>query len=109
MRFLTMQLLPDNVSPELAKAAPGVIASLVALRWINGTPLQRMATFLGGASGSYYLTDWVAGMFGMAGHGGAMSWLVGLFSMALAHRVFATIDGLDMVQRINRLLERWGL
>lgn len=108
MKSSTMQLLPDHVTPELAKAAPGILASLIALRWINGTPLQRVGAFLGGASGSYYLTDWLATLAGMESHGGAMSWLIGLFSMALAHKVFGTIDSLDLSRRVNEWLTRRG-
>lgn len=107
--FTTMQYLPDNLPPEVAKVAPGVIASFVALRWIDGTPLQRIGAFIGGASGSYYLADWLAHVFGMATHSGAMPWLVGLFGMAVAHRIFKVIDELDFAKRLNKLLERLGI
>ncbi len=108
MKVARMQLLPDSISPEVAKAAPGVIASLIALRWVSGTPVQRVGSFFGGASGSYYLTDWLAAVVGMEGHGGALSWLIGMFSMAVAHKVFGMIDSLDLTKRVNEWLTRRG-
>ncbi len=103
-----MQLLPDQLPPEVAKAAPGVLASLIALRWVNGSPLQRVGAFMGGATGSYYMTDWLLGVFGMEGHPGALSWLIGMFSMAIAHKVFGMIDSLDLTRRVNEWLTRRG-
>lgn len=104
---LQIMPMPDSIPPELAKAAPGLIGSILALRWINGTPLQRIATAVGGASGSYYGADWLAELTGI--QGGFAAWLLGLFGMAIAHKVFEGIAGMDIGKRVDKILAKFGL
>lgn len=97
----------DAIPPEFFKAVPGTIGAVVALRWISGTPLQRVAAVVGGGSMSYYGGDYMAGVTGATF--GPVAWLIGLFGMAIAHKVFETIAGFDLGARLDRLLQKIGL
>jgi hypothetical protein len=96
-----------NIPPELLKAVPGTLGAIVALRWIAGTPLQRIASVIGGSGTSYYGGDYVAGVTGA--HSGFVAWMLGLFGMALAHKVFESIAAFDIGKRLDKLLAKWGL
>ena len=96
-----------EIPQELLKAVPGTLGALVALRWIAGTPLQRLASVFGGAGTSYYGGDYVAAITGA--HLGFSAWLLGLFGMAIAHKIFESIAAFDLGARMNKLLTKWGL
>ena len=40
----------QDIPPEVIKAVPGALGSIVALRWIDGSPLQRLTAFIGAAT-----------------------------------------------------------
>lgn len=100
-------MAPVDVSGEVARAAPGVIGALVALRWMPGTPFQRLTSFVGGSAASYYGTEYLARALELAP--GFAGFLFGLFGMAIASKAFEAIDGLRIGRRIEKLLDRWGL
>ena len=100
-------MAPVDVAGEAAKAAPGIVGALVALRWMPGTPLQRLSSFVGGSAASYYGTDHMAHALELAP--GFTGFLLGLFGMAVASKVFEAIDGLRIGRRVEKLLDRWGL
>ena len=100
-------MAPVDVAGEAAKAAPGVVGALVALRWMPGTPLQRLSSFVGGSAASYYGTDHLAHLIDVSP--GLTGFLLGLFGMAVASKVFEAIDGLRVGRRVEKLLDRWGL
>lgn len=96
-----------QIPPEIFKAVPGTLGAIVALRWITGTPLQRISSVLGGAGTSYYGGDYVAQVtdapFGLA------AWMLGMFGMALAHKVMEAISAMSLGERVDRLLTKWGM
>ena len=100
-------MAPVDVTGEAVKAAPGVVGALVALRWMPGTPLQRLSSFVGGSAASYYGTDCLAHALELAP--GFTGFLLGLFGMAIASKVFEAIDGLRLGKHLDKLLDRWGL
>jgi hypothetical protein len=97
----------NNIPPELIKAVPGTLGALVALRWIAGTPIQRIAAVIGGSGTSYYGGDYVAAITGA--HLGFAAWLLGLFGMAVAHKLFEGIAAMNIGDRIDKVLAKWGL
>lgn len=99
-------MAPVDVTGEAVKAAPGVVGALVALRWMPGTPLQRLSSFVGGSAASYYGTDHLAHLMEVSP--GLTGFLLGLFGMAVASKVFEALDGLRFGERLDRLLDRWG-
>lgn len=100
-------MTPVDVAGEAAKAAPGVFGAIAAMLWMPGTPLQRASAFIGGAAASYYGADHLTHVIGLTV--GLNGFLLGLFGMAIASKVFETIDGLRVGQRLEKLLDRWGL
>jgi hypothetical protein len=101
-----MSAQPD-IQPELIKAFPGVLGAVVALRWISGTPLQRVAAVIGGSGTSYYGGEYVASVTGA--NAAFTAWMLGLFGMAIAHRLFEFIAEVNIGARLDKLLTKWGL
>lgn len=99
--------MAQEFPPEVIKAAPGVIASAVSIWWLPGTRLQRAASFVGGASLSYYGSEWLAAQAGT--HNGLAAWLLGMFGMACVHKLFEALRDLNIGMRLGKLLDRWGL
>jgi hypothetical protein len=102
-----MSVQQQDIPPEVVKAVPGALGSLVALRWIVGTPLQRMTAVLGGSSAAYYGTPYMGNVLG-TDHG-LTGFLLGLFAMAIAAKIFDMLAALSLSERVDRLLTRWGL
>lgn len=96
-----------EIPPEILKGVPGTIGALVALRWIAGTPMQRVAAVVGGSGTSYYASDFVSGITGT--NFGLVAWLIGLFGMAIAHKVFDLIAAFDLGSRIDKILKKFGM
>jgi hypothetical protein len=98
--------MQSDVPPEILKAVPGTLGALVALRWISGTPMQRVTSFAGGVSAAYYGAPHVANLLGV--ETGLAGFLVGLFGMAIAAKVFEAIVSLNISAVVARLLRKWG-
>jgi hypothetical protein len=96
-----------EIPPELIKALPGTIGSIMALRWISGSPLQRITAVCGGAGGAYYGAPYLGATMGadlsLAG------FLIGLFGMAVAAKCFEVIALINPQALLDKLLRRWGL
>lgn len=97
---------PD-IPPELIKALPGTIGSIVALRWISGSPLQRIAAVVGGVAASWYAGEHAAAWLDV--NPGLAGFLIGLFGMAVAAKVFELIAQINAPALLDRVLRRWGL
>jgi hypothetical protein len=102
---MTMQ--QNDIPPEIIKAVPGALGSIVALRWINGTPMQRIIAVGGGAAGAYYGTPHLSAMMGT--DLGLTGFLIGLFGMAVAAKCFELIAMVSPAELLDKLLKRWGL
>lgn len=98
--------MQNDLPPELAKAMPGVIGAMVALRWIRGTAPQRLAAVLGGSAAAYYETPYMSSIMGT--DAGLTGFLIGLFGMAVAAKTFEVLERLDPAALLERLLRKWG-
>jgi hypothetical protein len=99
--------MSESVPPEILKAVPGTLGAVVALRWIVGTPLQRVTALLGGSAASYYGTAHLAALMGT--DAGLTGFLIGLFGMAVAAKCFEVLHLIDPGRVLDKLLSRWGL
>lgn len=99
--------MQSDIPPEIMKAVPGALGAMVALRWIQGTPMQRVTSFGGGISASYYGTPHLANLLGV--QPGMAGFLIGLFGMAIAAKVFDGIASLNVSEVLSRVLRKWGL
>lgn len=97
----------QDIPPELIKAIPGTIGSIVALRWISGTPLQRIASVVGGVSASWYAGEHVAQWLEV--NAGLAGFLLGLFGMAIAAKCFELLAQVNAPAVLDRILRRMGL
>lgn len=97
----------DAIPPELFKAVPGTVGSIVALGWIRGTWPQRVFALFGGSASSYYGTGHMAALMGT--DAGLTGFLIGLFGMAVAAKCFELLQLLDPAKVLDKLLSRWGL
>jgi hypothetical protein len=96
-------LPPEPESTDPWKLAAGFVAATAAVSWSSGTWLARFAMFIGGFSGSFFLTDDIVRWFGLYTHVNAIAWLVGIFSMQLAKKIVELISLVSWAY----LLELW--
>jgi hypothetical protein len=97
-----------DLHPEVAKAAPGAVGALVALRWMRGTTwLHTVSSFIGGCALSYYGTahavKWSGADPGLSG------FVLGLFGMAVVAKVFEAMEQFKAAETLGKLLAKWGL
>ncbi len=96
-----------DLPTETLKAFPGLVGAIIALRWVPGTPMQRLAAVVGGAAAGYYgsplLQRWAGIDHGLAG------FLIGLFGMAMASRMFEALTVINLPKIIERILAKFGL
>lgn len=97
-----------DIEPILAKAAPGVAGSLIAMWRLQGiTMWQRIWSFLGGCASSYYLPPLVHDLFPGSSEN-VIAFVIGLFSMAVIAKIFETIDELKPIKLLNEALKKRG-
>ena len=96
-----------DIPPEIIKAMPGAVGSVVALRWIAGTPLQRITAVVGGFAGSHYCTPFFVAWTG--GDRDVINFTIGLFGMAIASKIYEAIDSIMPSDIVKRALKRIGL
>lgn len=99
-------MTPD-LPPDAAKALPGAVGAIVALRWLPGPPLQRAFAFIGGTGASYYGGEHASSL--LSAPAGLTGFLIGLFGMAVAAKVFEAIEQIKVGEIIARFLRRFGL
>lgn len=97
----------QDIPPELIKALPGTLGSIVALRWIAGSPVQRITSVVGGIASSWYAGEHLATALEV--NAGFAGFLVGLFGMSIAAKAFELLAQINTLALIDRILRRWGL
>lgn len=78
----------ENIPPEVSKLLPGVIGSIGALLWIQGSWPRRIALMALGSAASFYGGHHVSSLFSMGE--GLAGFLIGLFSMSVVDSIFKT-------------------
>lgn len=77
------------------KILSGVAGSVVSLRFVKGTILEKLLMSIGGSALSYFGTSPAATWIGMANAEGLVGFLIGLFGMAIASKVYEVIQVID--------------
>ena len=80
---------------SLAKLLAGLAGSVVSLRFVQGTLVERMFMGIGGAALSYYASTPAATWVGVKDAEGLVGFLIGLFGMALMAKVYEVILLMD--------------
>jgi hypothetical protein len=93
--------------PELIRAAPGALGSLVSMLWLKETEwLRRAILFVGGSGFSYGATPWVAMRTNLE-NGFFLAFVLGLGSMAFFSKCFETLQDFALAKWFNALLYRY--
>lgn len=94
-------MTPEDAIQEAAKASPGIVGSLVSLRWIEGTWLRKLHMFLAGCAMATYAAPNLAAWSGM--NPGLASFCLGVFGMSVIAKMFDTWSTFAF----SALLEEW--
>jgi hypothetical protein len=83
---------------SLAKLLAGLAGSVVSLRFVQGTAVERIFMGVGGAALSYYASTPAAHWVGVKDAEGLVGFLIGLFGMAIMAKVYEVILVTDAKQ-----------
>lgn len=87
---------------------PGVIGSVGALLWIDGSWPRKVAMVVLGSFTSYYAGDWVISATGM--NPKLAGFIIGLFGMAVVDSVFKSWSDLGLTEILREFIRaRLGL
>ncbi len=108
-----MAIETPSIDPTLAKLLPAILGSVISLRWVQGTWVERLLMVSGGAILSYYATPWAAAKVQMADAAGLVGFLIGLFGMAVIAPIYEAIKVADLrpmaSDLVDRILKRLGI
>lgn len=101
-----MTIETPSIDPTLAKMIPAILGSVISLKWVQGTWVERLLMVTGGAVLSYYATPWAANKVNMADAAGLVGFLIGLFGMAVIAPLYEAIKSADIKPAVADLWER---
>lgn len=97
---------------NVAKLLAGLAGSVVSLKFVQGTLIERLLMCLGGAAVSYYATTPVASWVNVPQTDGLIGFLIGLFGMAIVAKCYEVLQVLDSRQIAASVWEwikrKWG-
>lgn len=87
---------PSWSDPSVTKLVASSLGSLVSLRFVKGTWVERILMFIGGTAVSFYATDPVAKWIdGGSSTIGIIGFFLGLLGMTVVGKVYEIIQSLD--------------
>lgn len=87
---------PDLKDFAAVKAISGLVGSLVSLRFVPGTKLEKVTMVLGGTACAWYGSELIAEYLGISVKGvGLIGFLTGMFGMTILHKIFEGFAALD--------------
>lgn len=97
---------------SVAKLMAGVAGSVVSLRFVQGTIVERIFMGIGGAALSYYASTPAAQWVGVKDAEGLVGFLIGLFGMAIMAKLYEVILIMDATTIANdawaSIKRKWG-
>ncbi len=94
--------------PELARAWPGALGSLLSMLWTREPLLfKRVILFIGGAGFSLGARSWVSEQTNLA-DGFVLGFLLGLGSMTFFAKCFETWQDLNLSDWLRDVLRKWS-
>jgi hypothetical protein len=88
----------------ISKLIVGLAGSVVSMKFVQGTWVERLLMCVGGAALSYYGTSPICTWWGVTSAEGLVGFLLGLFGMALVTRVYEAIQYFD----VKRVMDSWS-
>jgi hypothetical protein len=106
-------MIEDNSADfSLAKLAAGLVGSVVSLKFIQGTYIERGLMCLGGSALSFYGTTPANVWVGIPNAEGLIGFMIGLFGMAIVAKCYEVVQVLDARQIAGVIWEwlkrKWG-
>jgi hypothetical protein len=89
----------------IIKIISGVAGSLVSLRFIQGTWIEKLFMSIGGSCLSFFATTPIAEWLNIANTEGLIGFIVGLFGMSIAAKIYEIIQFLDGRRAAQELIE----
>lgn len=87
---------PDLRDVAAVKIISGLVGSVVSLKFVPGTKLEKATMVLGGLACAFYGADLIAEYLGISVKGvGLIGFLVGMFGMTILHKIFEGFAALD--------------
>lgn len=96
----------DN--PEITRGTPGVIGALSAMLWLKETIIRKISSVIAGSAASYYGTPFGLRLFESV-DSNLVAFLIGLFGMAVAAKIFETVEQFPTKTIVERVLTKLGL
>lgn len=97
---------------SIAKILAGLAGSVVSLKFVQGTYIERSLMCLGGASLSFYATTPAVYWVGLPNIEGLVGFMIGLFGMAIVAKFYEVVQLLDAKeisqQAWDWLKRKWG-
>ena len=93
---------------EIVRGTPGLIGAISAMLWLKETWLRRASSVIAGSAASYYGTPFGLTLFSSL-DSNLMGFLIGLFGMAIAIKLFETLEQFPTKSIVDRVLTKLGL
>jgi len=105
--------MTENIADfSSAKILAGLAGSIVSLKFVAGTYIERALMCVGGASLSYYATTPVYSWVNLPDTEGLVGFMIGLFGMAVVAKCFEVVMAVDAKQVSQDILgwlrRKWG-
>lgn len=82
----------------IVKIISGIAGSVVSLRFVQGTWVEKLLMTFGGAFLSYFGTSPAAYYVGLEKSEGLVGFLIGLFGMAIASKIYELIQNVNAIE-----------
>ena len=92
----------QDLHPEVAKAAPGVIGALLASLWSKESPVRAFVLFMAGTALAYIVGGWLAKQMGIATE--VAGFVAGAYGIAVVNKGFEALQQFPLGQ----LLTDWA-
>ena len=100
--------MPADWFSHLEKILPGLLGSMGAMLWIQGSWRRKLALFAFGGVMAWYATPWIYQQTGISE--GFLGLMVGLFGMAIVDSVFRIWADLGLSSIVREFIRaRLGL
>lgn len=103
---------PTTADLSITKLVSGVAGSIVSLKFVQGTWIERALMCVGGASLSFYGTTPVYSWVQLTDAEGLIGFMIGLFGMAIVAKCYEVVQLIDAKQLSTDLWEwvkrKWG-
>lgn len=92
----------QDLHPEVAKVAPGVVGAALSALWTKESPGRAFALFLAGAALAYIVGGWLSSSLGVTDE--IAGFIAGVYGIAMVNKGFEALQSFPLGQ----LLTDWA-